>query len=448
TTGSFGGDFGGNLAAPGDLSGDGVGDFVATASGAFDGNGAAYAFNGKTGALLYKVTSPATQPGGIAFGFGAAEVGDVNGDGAGDYQVGAPRFDEGDVADVGRSYIINGKTGEVIFTLMNPEPEANDRFGQADADGISLGDITGDGRPDIYVDSFLANDRPAGSTAPPLDNAGKAFLFDGATGKLITALHDPAPETGRTFGSTNAGAGDFDKDGRPDALVSSRGGDNGRVSVLGGPGLGTTLKVFADPGNQVGALFGSSIASPGDVNADGLPDYFISSRSAGVGTVPKAGIAYAFISQAPTPTPTPTPTETVAPTPTATVTITPTPTSSPPPVVRRRPGLSATVRPKRDRTAPYRFTTRGTLTRPSGVSRARGCKGKVRVTVKRSVRSKTLSSRLVRVSSSCAFTSKVTFKSRKRLSKARSGTLRFTIRFQGNARLLPRRITRTARYGR
>jgi len=41
----------------------------------------------------------------------------------------------------------------------------------------------------------------------------------------------------------------------------------------------------------------------------------------------------------------------------------------------------------------------------------------------------------------------VIFTNRKRLGKGRRGVLRFTIRFQGNARLLPRTITRTARYG-
>ncbi len=162
--------------------------------------------------------------------------------------------------DVGRSYIINGSTGDGIFTLMNPEPQAHDRFGQADADGISLGDITGDGRPDIYVDSFLANEAP--DEGPPLENSGNVFLFNGATGTLIRALRDPDPEIGRTFGASNASAGDLDRDERPDSLVSSRGGNNGRVTVSGGLGLGTVLKVFQDPlaPDQEGAL--SAARSP------------------------------------------------------------------------------------------------------------------------------------------------------------------------------------------
>jgi hypothetical protein len=302
--GRFGADFGGNVIGPGDLSGDGIGDFVATASGAFGGSGAAYAFNGRTGDLLYKVPNPESQA--SSFGFGSAELGDVNGDGFGDYQVGAPRVDEDELVDVGRSYIIDGRTGNVIKILRNPEPEANARFGQADADGISLGDITGDGTPDIYVNAFLADlSAPDGGT--PLANAGKVFLFDGVTGDLIRRLPDPDPEINATFGASNASAGDIDRDGRPDSIVSSRGGENGEVTIFGGPGLQTILKVFTDPSNQDRELFGSSIASPGDVNGDGHPDYFISARNAVVNGLENAGTVYAFFSNAPAPPPPPPP---------------------------------------------------------------------------------------------------------------------------------------------
>jgi len=85
------------------------------------------------------------------------------------------------------------------------------------------------------------------------------------------------------------------------------------------------------------------------------------------------------------------------------------------------------------------------------VSQAAGCKGKARITVKRRGSGKTLSSRLATVKGTCKFTSRVTFTNSKRFAKSRKvrrrGTLRFAIRFQGNARLLPRTIKRTARYG-
>jgi hypothetical protein len=305
----FGGDFGGNMIGPGDLNGDGIGDLVATASGASSGVGAAFAFSGATGDFLYKVANPSAQP--SAFGFGAAEVGDVNADGTPDYQIGAPRYDEGTgpaaLVRVGRSYIVNGRTGAVIYTLTNPEPQFDARFGQADADGLSLGDITGDGRPDIYIDAFTAGEAPPDPAGAPLTGAGTVYLFDGATGNFIRPLRDTTPGMSRTFGASNASARDLDGDGRADELVSSRGGGVGRVTVFGGPSLTSVLKVFPDPANQSGALFGSSIASPGDINADGLPDYFISSRAETVGGVANVGTAYVYLSQAPAAEPGPTP---------------------------------------------------------------------------------------------------------------------------------------------
>ncbi len=431
-----GADFGGNLIAPGDLDGDRIGDFVATSSGAFGGAGAAYAFSGATGAFLYRVANP--DPVQLSsFGFGAAEVGDVNGDGAGDYQVGAPRFDEGALADVGRSYVISGRTGTVIYTLLNPEPEAEDRFGQADADGISVGDVTGDGTPDIFVNSFLADDRPA-PTSPPLPNAGKAHLFDGSTGALVRTLRDPLPEGNGQFGASNASAGDIDGDGRPDVLASSRGGRNGRVTVLGGPGLATVLTTFQDPDQeQGGELFGTGLASVGDVNGDGRPDYFISARGADVGGVTDVGTAYAFISVPPAAAPGPAPGGAVPVAPLA-----PSQVPSTGPAARRAGRLSARVTPRADRRAPHRFRISGRLTLPRGVTAAAGCSGRVSVQIKRG--GVTLSTRRVSLSRTCTYAVRVSFTAPRRFARAKR--LKFTARFGGNALVLP--ATAPARFAR
>jgi hypothetical protein len=429
TLGAFGGDFGGNVIGPGDLSGDGVGDVVASASGAFGGAGAAYAFNGKTGAFLYKVSNPSAQL--SSFGFGAAEVGDVNGDGRAEFQIGAPRFDEDPVTgiDVGRAYVINGATGAVLHTLLDPEPEPDNRFGQADADGISLGDITGDGRPDVYVDVFLANQRLAPAD-PALPDTGKAHLFNGATGAFIRPLHDPTPVGGQQFGASNASAGDVDQDGRPDQLVSARGGaaSRGRVTMLGGPLLTTVLKVFTDPDQaqpvQTGALFGTGLASPGDVNGDGRPDYFISARAFDVAGVSNVGIAYAYVSIPPTPPPPPPP---------------PLPITAPPPppppitaVVRRAGKLDLRVTPASDRRAPFIFRATGRLTRPIGVSASDGCRGSVVVRIQGG--STAVASRTVTLSGTCTYGA--TFRLRNRQRFRRASRLRFRARFDGNARVL------------
>lgn len=290
-------DFGGNVISPGDLNGDGFPDVVVTASGAQDGAGMAYAFDGKTGRLLYRVPNPdPTQP--SAFGFGAAEVGDVNGDGMGDYQIGAPFFTDQGVAKAGRSYIFSGKTGQLLYTLANPDPTTNARFGQADSDGIAPGPVSGPkSPPGIYVDGFLSNDAT-------VMNAGLGYLFSGKTGQLITRLHDPTPQIGGQFGVADAQVPNFGKDGLPALAVGqdphhdpSAAAVLSHVTVFGGPDLSKVLLVFKDPLAQPNSDFGNSIAIPGDVNHDSFPDFVIGARSTDLPGLPNTGAVWEFVSQ-------------------------------------------------------------------------------------------------------------------------------------------------------
>jgi hypothetical protein len=293
-------DFGGNVIAPGDLNGDGVTDFVVTASKAAGGAGMAYAFSGADGHLLYRVPNPEAQL--SSFGVGAAELGDVNGDGIPDYQIGAPFYNEGTVSRVGRSYIISGKDGSVLRTLISPDPtDAGARFGQADSDGQAVGDVNGDGKAGVYVDGFL-------STDGAVSQAGLGYLFDGASGNLIRRLHDPIPQVGGQFGTADAPAGDLNKDGFPDLIVGQTPHHNpaaantvSKVTVFGGPGFANALMTFQDPQAQPNSDFGNSIASPGDVNGDGYPDYFVGSRSADTDAGSNVGIVWALISSPPVP---------------------------------------------------------------------------------------------------------------------------------------------------
>lgn len=113
--------------------------------------------------------------------------------------------------------------------------------------------------------------------------------------------------------------------------------------------------------------------------------------------------------------------------------------------VRRQPSLTLKVRPARDRSLPYKFTSSGTLKRPAGVSKADGCSGTVSVQIKSGT--KTISTRRVKVRSDCTYKSSVTFKSRGRL-KAR-GTLKVTARYGGSQFLKSATSKSTrVRYGR
>jgi DNA-binding beta-propeller fold protein YncE len=94
---------------------------------------------------------------------------------------------------------------------------------------------------------------------------------------------------------------------------------------------------------------------------------------------------------------------------------------------RRSPlSLRLRVSPRRDRRAPYRFTVTGRLARPSGVSAADGCRGRVSVHVGRRERVTGLRRRC---------TLRVTV----RLPRStRRGRLRVRATFTGNAALAPR----------
>jgi Ca2+-binding RTX toxin-like protein len=98
------------------------------------------------------------------------------------------------------------------------------------------------------------------------------------------------------------------------------------------------------------------------------------------------------------------------------------------------------VNPRRDTVGPFRFTARGQLQLPAGVSRAQGCRGTVAVQVKAGRR--TISTRRARVRSNCRYSLRVTFNDRGRLP--RNGILRFQARYSGNT-VLARKASRTTR---
>ncbi len=98
--------------------------------------------------------------------------------------------------------------------------------------------------------------------------------------------------------------------------------------------------------------------------------------------------------------------------------------------------LSAKTTPRTDRRRPFRFTTRGVLRLPAGVTRKQACAGgDVAVQIKAA--RKTISTRRVALSRTCSYRSRVTFRSRSRFPK--SGKLTVRVRFLGNAVLASRR---------
>ena len=279
-----GAEFGRAMIATGDLNGDGVADFVVGAPRADSSSktkvGAAYAFSGKDGSLLYALRAPDDLHN-ARFGQGLADPGDLNGDGVDEIVVGAPRLDAGSTVGVGRAYVFDGKTGRLLLVLNDPQPQQGALFGMMNGERGAPGDVNGDGVPDILVPAILGS-------AHGVAGAGRAYIFSGKDGSLLRTLDDPTEETSGMFGFAYAPAGDVDHDGKPDLIVTQAPFADPSASDIGGayvfdPRSGSVLLSLENPTGQRGSDMGASLASPGDVNGDHRPDYFLGAPRMDVG---------------------------------------------------------------------------------------------------------------------------------------------------------------------
>ncbi|MCA9290633.1 MAG: FG-GAP repeat protein [Phycisphaerales bacterium] len=270
------GRFGFAVAGIRDLNGDGRGDYIVGAPGEL-GTGRAYVYSGLNGALLRTHTSGNPD----AFGeYGAAVggVGDLSGDGLGDYLIGANAEDAGGFENAGRVYVINGATGSVIRTQISPTPEISGLFGWS-VDGVP--DTNNDGRDDVVVGA------PFESPGALPNGAGRAYLFSGLNGALLHSFSSADPQVDGHYGWSVAGIEDVGGNGfgdviigAPDETVVVPGVDTfpqaGRAYLYSGTG-GFLAHTFIEPAGQIdqGGRFGTSVDGLDDVDGDGLGDVII-----------------------------------------------------------------------------------------------------------------------------------------------------------------------------
>ena len=261
-----GDNFGNAVAGAGDVDGDGRADVVIGAPGTTGANpGAASVHSGLDGSVLLAWTG---EVGGDRFGYKVAGPGDVDGDGVPDVIIGADLWDGAGV-DAGRAYVYSGASGNPIHVFDGPEPGG--RFGA----GVSgIGDRDGDGRADLIVGA-----RDAGAAS-----GGRAYVYDGASGALVTTLDTDA--TGENFGEDFLGeAGDVNADGTPDFYVAdwrnaALGSQTGRVFVYSGSDFTLLLTLT---GETSGEGFGVGRTQPGDIDGDGFDDLVFGSFQASDG---------------------------------------------------------------------------------------------------------------------------------------------------------------------
>ena len=160
--------------------------------------------------------------------------------------VGAPTDDTAG-PDAGAAYLMDGTTGNLIQTFLNPNPAqgapfSSDFFGR---------DVAGFG-DDVLV----------GATGEDLgaQDAGAVYLFDGATGQLLVTFQNPTPDVGEGFGSAIASFGNN---------IAITAAFDGTASVNGGAvyifdGNGNLIRTLVSPQPVEFSQFGTSLAAFGD----------------------------------------------------------------------------------------------------------------------------------------------------------------------------------------
>lgn len=282
--------FGWAVSSLGDLNGDDAPELIVGAFGQ-DGEGKAFVLDGRTGKLL-RTLEPPQPPSGSAFGWSVADAGDLNKDGVADILVGAPYSTVGATTVQGRVYAFSGKDGNLLLTLDDPQPVAGEVFGWRIT---SAGDLNKDGAPDIVVGAPY---KDVGANP----SQGQAFVFNGADGKVLYILNNPAPKPYSGFGYVLVKGPDVDEDSAAEILVGApfqtvdQFHVQGEVFVFNGWD-GRHLITFDDPYPHQGASFGYSIASPGDVNGDKFPDFAIGASGQGIMDKVAVGRVFVFLSQ-------------------------------------------------------------------------------------------------------------------------------------------------------
>jgi hypothetical protein len=144
--------FGSAVAGGKDLNGDGIPDFAIGAPLLSSARGAAFAFNGSDGTLLYRLRSPNPQ----RFAkFGASIIlrKDITGDGRPDILVGAPDQDVNGLINAGAVFVFRGANGNLFQSMTSAVPQAFAGYGYA----LATADFDGDGIPESVVGTPFEN---------------------------------------------------------------------------------------------------------------------------------------------------------------------------------------------------------------------------------------------------------------------------------------------------
>ena len=307
-----------SVSAIGDINGDGIDDLIIGAPGNDangDSSGAVYVVYGRTGGIsgTLDLANLSAADGFVVRGVTGDELGrsvsyagDINNDGIGDFVAGAIGSDLGGNL-AGSAFVIFGQAGTSRGAITVSSLSGSDGFaiiGDADLDLLTAvsraGDINNDGIDDLVVG---ASGNDAGGSS-----AGRAYVVFGRAGATRSnidlasfAATDGFSITGDVaddrLGRAVSAAGDINGDGIDDVVVGAPYGDNGgslagEAYVIFGRAGATRTNIdvsalaatdgFIIEGSGV-QIVGTSLASLGDINGDGLDDILVGAYRTGGG---------------------------------------------------------------------------------------------------------------------------------------------------------------------
>ena len=272
-----------SVAAAGDVNGDGYGDVIVGLPDYDNGQtdeGRARVYLGSASGLS---TTPSwtveINQAGAQFGYSVGTAGDVNNDGYADVVVGAINWDDPDVNEGGAFVYLGSSTG--LATTPVATLECNKQAAFFGSSVGTAGDVNGDGYADVIVGAPNYTNGQSGE--------GAVFVYLGSSSGVTTTpvWTKESDQAGASLGNSVATAGDVNGDGYSDIIVGAYQFDNpeaneGRVWVYNGSSSGpATTAAWGVDINQGG--LGQSVATVGDVNADGYADVIVGAPNYGNG---------------------------------------------------------------------------------------------------------------------------------------------------------------------